>query len=84
MSPEQARQRVLVVDDTPETLALLTDALEEAGMTVLVSVDGASAILSRAAGCLTWHAHHGAGFQMRPGGEPPCLASAHRRVFRRH
>ena len=44
MSPEQARQRVLVVDDTPETLALLTDALEEAGMTVLVSVDGASAI----------------------------------------
>jgi len=44
MSSDPLRQRVLVVDDTPETLALLTDALEEAGMTVLVSVDGASAI----------------------------------------
>jgi DNA-binding NarL/FixJ family response regulator len=45
MSPDAIRpQRVLVVDDTPETLALLTDALEEAGMTVLVSIDGASAI----------------------------------------
>lgn len=38
------RDRVLVVDDTPETLAMLTDALEDAGMTVLVSLDGASAI----------------------------------------
>jgi DNA-binding NarL/FixJ family response regulator len=38
------RDRVLVVDDTPDTLALLTDALEEAGMTVLVALDGASAI----------------------------------------
>jgi DNA-binding NarL/FixJ family response regulator len=44
MSPDEQGQRVLVVDDTPETLALLTDALEEAGMTVFVSVDGASAI----------------------------------------
>lgn len=44
MSPDPHRQRVLVVDDTPETLALLTDALEEAGMTVFVSVDGPSAI----------------------------------------
>jgi CheY-like chemotaxis protein len=44
MSPEAARQRVLVVDDTPDTLALLTDALEEAGMTVLVSTDGPSAL----------------------------------------
>jgi DNA-binding NarL/FixJ family response regulator len=33
-----------VVDDAPETLALLTDALEEAGMTVLVAVDGQSAL----------------------------------------
>ena len=38
------RDRVLVVDDTPDTLALLTDALEEAGMTVLVALDGESAI----------------------------------------
>jgi DNA-binding NarL/FixJ family response regulator len=35
---------VLVVDDTPDTLALLTDALEEAGMTVLVALDGQSAL----------------------------------------
>jgi DNA-binding NarL/FixJ family response regulator len=38
------RDRVLVVDDTPDTLALLTDALEEAGMTVLVALDGHSAL----------------------------------------
>ncbi len=38
------RDRVLVVDDTPETLAMLTDALESAGMTVLVSLDGSSAL----------------------------------------
>jgi DNA-binding NarL/FixJ family response regulator len=45
MSGEAARRdRVLVVDDTPDTLALLTDALEDAGMTVLVAIDGASAI----------------------------------------
>jgi DNA-binding NarL/FixJ family response regulator len=45
MSGEPARRdRVLVVDDTPDTLALLTDALEEAGMTVLVALDGESAI----------------------------------------
>lgn len=41
---ELGRDRVLVVDDTPETLAMLTDALEAAGMTVLVSLDGQSAI----------------------------------------
>jgi len=40
MSPD----RVLVVDDTPETLALLTDALEEAGMTVLVATNGEAAL----------------------------------------
>jgi len=39
-----ARDRVLVVDDAPETLAMLTDALEDAGMTVLVSLDGAGAL----------------------------------------
>jgi DNA-binding NarL/FixJ family response regulator len=41
---EITRDRVLVVDDTPDTLALLTDALEEAGMTVLVSLDGETAL----------------------------------------
>jgi len=41
---ETGRDRVLVVDDTPETLSMLTDALEIAGMTVLVSLDGASAL----------------------------------------
>ncbi len=38
------RDVVLVVDDSPETLSLLTDALESAGMTVLVATDGSSAI----------------------------------------
>jgi DNA-binding response OmpR family regulator/DNA-binding CsgD family transcriptional regulator len=41
-----ARQRdtILVVDDTPETLGFLTDALEQAQLTVLVATDGESAI----------------------------------------
>jgi DNA-binding response OmpR family regulator/DNA-binding CsgD family transcriptional regulator len=34
------RDIVLVVDDSPETLRLLTDALEAAGMTVLVAREG--------------------------------------------
>src|SRR5437899_8349245 len=34
----------LVVDDSPETLRLLTDALDGAGMTVMVALDGASAM----------------------------------------
>src|ERR1700726_3269397 len=33
---------VLVVDDSPETLRLLTDALDGAGMTVMVAMDGAA------------------------------------------
>jgi len=41
---EPRRDRVLVVDDTSDTLAMLTDALEGAGMTVLVSLDGISAL----------------------------------------
>jgi DNA-binding response OmpR family regulator/DNA-binding CsgD family transcriptional regulator len=40
----KARDIVLVVDDSPETLRLLTDALEEAGATVLVSLDGNNAL----------------------------------------
>jgi DNA-binding response OmpR family regulator len=35
---------VLVVDDSPDTLRLLTDALEDAGMTVLVALEGAQAL----------------------------------------
>lgn len=38
------RDIVLVVDDTPETLGLLTDALENAGLTVLVATGGAAAL----------------------------------------
>src|SRR3982075_673338 len=38
------RDVALVVDDSPETLRLLTDALEGAGMTVMVALDGASAM----------------------------------------
>ena len=34
----------LVVDDSPETLRLLTDALDGAGMTVMVAMDGAAAM----------------------------------------
>ena len=40
----KARDVVLVVDDSPETLSFLTDALEGAGCTVLVAVDGAQAL----------------------------------------
>jgi hypothetical protein len=38
------RDTILVVDDTPDTLGFLTDALEQANITVLVATDGASAI----------------------------------------
>jgi DNA-binding response OmpR family regulator/DNA-binding CsgD family transcriptional regulator len=38
------RGTILVVDDTPDTLGLLTDALEHANLTVLVATDGKSAI----------------------------------------
>jgi DNA-binding response OmpR family regulator/DNA-binding CsgD family transcriptional regulator len=38
------RDIILVVDDTPETLGLLTDALENAGLTVLVATGGAAAL----------------------------------------
>jgi DNA-binding response OmpR family regulator/DNA-binding CsgD family transcriptional regulator len=42
----EARKRdiALVVDDSPETLRLLTDALDGAGMTVMVALDGAAAM----------------------------------------
>jgi DNA-binding NarL/FixJ family response regulator len=38
------RDVALVVDDSPETLRLLTDALDGAGMTVMVALDGAGAL----------------------------------------
>src|SRR3569833_268615 len=44
MSKTAHRDIVLVVDDTPDTLRLLTDALEDAGMTVMVARDGAQAL----------------------------------------
>ena len=40
MRKSDSRDIVLVVDDSLETLRLLTDALEEAGMTVLVAREG--------------------------------------------
>jgi len=45
MSIEPSKRDVaLVIDDSPETLRLLTDALDGAGMTVMVALDGAAAI----------------------------------------
>ena len=42
--PVKARDIVLVVDDSPETLGFLTDALEKFGATVLVATGGAQAL----------------------------------------
>jgi DNA-binding NarL/FixJ family response regulator len=44
MRKSETRDIVLVVDDSPETLRLLTDALEDAGMTVLVAREGDHAL----------------------------------------
>jgi DNA-binding NarL/FixJ family response regulator len=38
------KDTILVVDDTPETLGLLTDTLDDAGFTVLIATDGESAL----------------------------------------
>jgi DNA-binding response OmpR family regulator len=38
------RDTVLVVDDTPETLSLLTNTLDHAGFTVLIATDGEAAL----------------------------------------
>jgi DNA-binding NarL/FixJ family response regulator len=38
------RDVALIVDDSPETLRLLTDALDGAGMTVMVAMDGGAAM----------------------------------------
>ncbi|MBN8996857.1 MAG: response regulator transcription factor [Rhizobiales bacterium] len=42
--PLKARDIILVVDDSPETLGFLTDALEQHGATVLVATEGAEAL----------------------------------------
>lgn len=44
MRPRDGGAIVLVVDDSPDTLRMLTDALEEAGMTVLVALEGKQAL----------------------------------------
>jgi DNA-binding NarL/FixJ family response regulator len=44
MNERKAREVVLVVDDSPETLRMLTDALDQAGMTVMVALDGSAAM----------------------------------------
>lgn len=44
MSAPSPSETVLVVDDAPASLGMLTDALEEAGYTVLVAQDGRKAL----------------------------------------
>ena len=44
MRPRETGDIVLVVDDSPDTLRLLTDALGDAGMTVLVAIEGEQAL----------------------------------------
>jgi DNA-binding NarL/FixJ family response regulator len=44
ITESKKRDVALIVDDSPETLRLLTDALDGAGMTVMVALDGASAM----------------------------------------
>jgi DNA-binding NarL/FixJ family response regulator len=44
MNERKSRDVVLVVDDSPETLRMLTDALDQAGMTVMVALDGSAAM----------------------------------------
>src|SRR4029078_12705431 len=44
ITEQQKRDVALVVDASPETLRLLTDALDGAGMTVMVALDGAAAM----------------------------------------
>ncbi|MDC8784881.1 response regulator [Roseateles koreensis] len=48
LTDSQHSPRVLIVDDVPDNLAVLHDALDESGYTVLVALDGESA-LQRAA-----------------------------------
>ena len=40
-SPETPSTTVLIVDDSLDTIRMLNDVLEDAGMTVLVALEGA-------------------------------------------
>ena len=51
LTPEPDDAVVLIVDDMPDNIAPLHDALDDAGYTVLVALDGESA-LARAAQAL--------------------------------
>lgn len=42
--PNKQRDVVLIVDDSPETLSMLNDTLDQAGVTVLVALEGMQAI----------------------------------------
>ena len=44
MKPNLNNNLVLVVDDSPETLGMLNEALEQAGMTTLVALEGKQAL----------------------------------------
>jgi DNA-binding NarL/FixJ family response regulator len=44
MNSREQTDIVLVVDDSPETVRLVTDVLDEAGMTVMVALDGMAAL----------------------------------------
>lgn len=44
MNPGLAKEIVLVVDDSPDALSLINDALESAGMDVLVALEGRQAL----------------------------------------
>src|SRR4029078_9050517 len=44
ITEQKKRDVALVVDDSPETPRLLTDAVDGAGMTVMVALDGAAAM----------------------------------------
>ena len=44
MNSEVTPDVVLVVDDSPEALAMLNEALEQAGLTVLIALEGKQAI----------------------------------------
>lgn len=44
MADARPHDIVLVIDDLPDTLKMLTDALDDAGMTVLVAIEGEQAL----------------------------------------
>lgn len=44
MNPQETRDIVLVVDDSPDSLSLINDALESQGMDVLVALEGRQAL----------------------------------------